>query len=92
MKRTLVIFAAFLLAISCFAETKTFYFTRHGQRGDPKYQRKFKYCDEDALMPKGEEQAKLLAFCRSVLHHTSPFQETDGQSQHRIPQFPSTRL
>ncbi len=60
MKRTLVIFAAFLLAISCFAETKTFYFTRHGQRGDPKYQRKFKYCDEDALMPKGEEQAKLL--------------------------------
>ena len=23
---------------------------------------------------------------------TSPFQGTDGQSQHRIPQFPSTRL
>lgn len=42
------------------AETKTFYFTRHGQRGDPKYQRKFKNCDEDALMPKGEEQAAHL--------------------------------
>lgn len=48
------------MTFSVFADTKTFYFTRHGQRGDPKYQKKFKFCDEDALMPKGELQATLL--------------------------------
>ena len=60
MKKILLLLTLISLSVSFFAETKTFYITRHGQRGDPKYQKKFKYCDEDALMPKGEEQAKRL--------------------------------
>ena len=34
----------------------------------------------------------VLSTLTDLRHHTSPFQGTDGQSQHRIPQFPSTRL
>lgn len=62
MKTLQKIFFILILLISstAFAETKTFYVTRHGQRGDPKYQKKFKMCDEDALMPNGEEQATRL--------------------------------
>ena len=60
MKKHILAAALFFAAIALFAETKTIYITRHGQRGDPKYQKKFKFCDEDALMPKGEQQAHLL--------------------------------
>lgn len=60
MKKIIIAFTALLLTFNVFADTKTFYFTRHGQRGDPKYQKRFKFCDEDALMPKGEEQAIRL--------------------------------
>lgn len=60
MKKIFIFLISVFLSFSLFADTKTFYFTRHGQRGDPKYQKKFKYCDEDALMPKGIEQATLL--------------------------------
>ena len=60
MKKRILLAALLFAALSLCAETKTIYITRHGQRGDPKYQKKFKFCDEDALMPKGEEQAHLL--------------------------------
>lgn len=60
MKKILIFILTILFSLNLFAETKTLYFTRHGQRGDPRYQVKFKYCDEDRLMPKGVEQAALL--------------------------------
>lgn len=60
MKKLLLITLTFLFTFTLFAESKTFYLTRHGQRGNPAYQKKFKYCDEDTLMPKGQEQAHLL--------------------------------
>ena len=60
IKRAIFIFVFFIFSFFAFGETRTFYFARHGQRGDPKYQRKFKHCYEDALMPNGEKQAELL--------------------------------
>ena len=60
MKKIITGILLFILGTLLFAETRTLYFTRHGQRGDPKYQKKFKFCDEDSLMPDGKKQATLL--------------------------------
>lgn len=81
MKRLFFIFTIIFLAVSTFAETRTFYFARHGQRGDPKYQRHFENCDEDALTPKGIEQAEFLGAWLNSLGFTgtiyvSPYYRT----------------
>lgn len=60
MKKHILAVLLFLFSFALFAESKTIYITRHGQRGDPRYQKRFKFCDDDCLMPKGEEQAHRL--------------------------------
>ena len=60
MKKLIFFLTLTFLAFSTFAETRTFYFTRHGQRGDLKYHFRLKNVAEDRLMPKGIKQAELL--------------------------------
>ena len=60
MKKLILFLTLTFLAFSAFAETRTFYFTRHGQRGDLKYHFRLKNVAEDRLMPKGIKQAELL--------------------------------
>lgn len=60
MKKIVLVISVLLVGFSVFAETKTIYVTRHGQRGDAKYQVRLKNLNEDRLMPKGEEQARRL--------------------------------
>ena len=60
MKKLILFLTLSFLAFSTFAETRTFYFTRHGQRGDLKYHFRLKNVAEDRLMPKGIKQAELL--------------------------------
>lgn len=81
LKKIFIVSVLIFISATTFAETRTFYFSRHGQRGDPKYQKSFKYCDEDALMPNGEEQAKLLGAYMAKLGfkgkiYVSPFYRT----------------
>lgn len=98
MKKIILTFTALLfLCLSAFAETRTFYFTRHGQRGDPKYQKKFLNLDEDALMPKGEEQAKLLGqYLKSIdfsgAIYVSPYYRTLQTATFAADQFTNQKL
>lgn len=60
MKKIFCFLILFSFSALFFAQTKTLYFTRHGQRGDLKYHVRLKNVSEDRLMPKGIEQAKAL--------------------------------
>ncbi len=80
-KRFFIFIQIFVILAGVFSETRTFYFTRHGQRGDPAYQQKFEKCVEDALTPKGQKQAEFLGeYLNSIKFkgtiYISPFYRT----------------
>ena len=59
--RKIVLFCIMLFVSLCaFSQERTFYFARHGQRGDLRYQIAFRNCTEDRLMPNGIAQAEAL--------------------------------
>ena len=60
MKKFFTACFLFFFAFLLFAQERTFYFVRHGQRGDLRYQKTFKECKEDCLMPKGVLQAQAV--------------------------------
>ncbi len=92
---TAILWIFILLSVS--AETRTFYFTRHGQRGDPRWQKHFKYLNEDALMPNGEEQAKQLGLYLKSLDfkgpvYVSPYYRTLQTATFAANQFTDEKL
>lgn len=60
MKKIKLFLILILIPLFCFAQERTFYFARHGQRGDLRCRVTFKNCTEDSLMPKGILQAEAL--------------------------------
>lgn len=97
MKKIILLIALTFLAFSSFAETRTFYFTRHGQRGDLKYHYRLQNVTEDRLMPKGIIQAELLGQYMKKINfqgqiYVSPYYRTLETATVACNQFTTQKL
>lgn len=97
MKKILFVLGLVVFGSLGFAETRTFYIARHGQRGSTQYVMNLKNCKDDRLMPKGERQAEQLGLYMKKIGfdgaiYVSPYYRTLQTGTIACNQFTSRKM